>query len=105
MNILKKLGITPGPWIARKGAGWYISADAMPDCAMLVTGKSNEEEKRNTEFIASAPEMLEALLDWCLYWEKHFEPSKIFEHSIFIIEKATGKTWDEIKKLMEVRNV
>lgn len=32
-------------------------------------------------------ELVEALLKWATFWEKEFEPNKLFEHTEFILSK------------------
>ena len=122
MNILKKLGITPGPW------KWGWVEDHMPqlegnveysdmnpilisyDCGC----KTREHDKacplRPTEadrnLIAMAPEMLEALIEFVIdveisYGSKKEDFLKNTKPVINLIEKATGKTWEEIKELLK----
>jgi len=47
-------------------------------------------------------EILEDLINGCLRWEKErFFPNDIYRINIEIIEKASNKTWKEIKALLE----
>lgn len=49
-------------------------------------------------------ELLEALIEWALQWEKQFEPSRLFEETVSVIEKATGLEWEKIKELYELHD-
>ena len=54
--------------------------------------------------IASAPEMLEALIEDIQMYE--FSPGDMHSNSDYvrnksIVKKATGKTWEEIKQLID----
>ena len=55
----------------------------------------------NALVIAAAPEMLEALISWNMWVEEtgEYEGDPTM---IKVIEKATGKSWEEIKGLMNV---
>ena len=106
MKIIEKLGITPGPW------EWVYQPDMLgfdTDEIIIQSGikelarldpemieVSKEEIKPNTRLITTAPDMLEALIDIMklndLLW--------IEERAKVIVEKATGKSWEEIKVLL-----
>jgi len=98
MKLIEKLGITPGPWTSRRGciAGIFDGGMAMYD------GWYNEPDEADLRLMTAAPEMLEALIEltnihpanitgMISWWDKAYE----------IIEKATGKTWAEIKELIK----
>ena len=91
MNIIEKLGITPGPWVYNrfgdKFGGIEIEGDGIYRAPTL------HIDHNDARLIATAPEMLEALI----------RSAKILEHIdlIKIIEKATSKTWEEVKELVE----
>ena len=93
MSIIEKLGITPGPWgIDKKVPGIYDAigpAEVRGEYCSDYWIDCSDEDAR---LIATAPEMLEALI----------RSAKILEHidHIKIIEKATGKTWGEVKELI-----
>lgn len=92
MSIIEKLGITPGPWEVSEDykdtifKPYQIDEDGGVDFAMIA-----ECCKGHGKIISAAPEMLEALID--------FENGKRVDF-IPIIQKATGKTWEEIKELI-----
>ena len=96
MNI-SKLGIVPGPWRVEEKdvmVGEYTLVDS-------VTG--SDQEQRHNQMIATAPEMLEALIEDVQVYE--FEHGTTYNSTIEkntkAIEKATGKPWAEIKALVE----
>jgi hypothetical protein len=73
---------TPGPWMKE---GPWITGNEGETLAQVYS-----EYEADARLIAAAPEMLEALIDACrtIQWEK----------GVKAIEKATGKTWEEIKE-------
>lgn len=104
-DLLEKLEITPGPWEARKqtvNRWWQINGENS------LVGVFNPccNEGRSVHLIASAPEMLEALIDVTFVMEKSSTVggsrggTLAIERHIEIIEKVTGKTWPEIKELL-----
>ena len=97
--MIEKLGITPGPWTVHEIEAKVYAGDN-PVCGMLwpTDARSVYETRRNAELIAAAPEMLEALIELYADWENvdyHVDWIKS------IIVKATGKSWEEIKRLQE----
>jgi len=47
-------------------------------------------------------EMLEALIDFCLRVDRHeVRSKKTYERFKSLIQKATGKSWEEIREMME----
>jgi hypothetical protein len=115
MSIIEKLGITPGPWDFRIIRGVY-------DSEYSIRIPTDDKHQLVMEY---APEMLEALLksirqhyycedtwyscpkapegcandddgDECTCGANDWN-----NYVIGIIEKATGKTWEEIKQLIE----
>jgi MoxR-like ATPase len=87
MSIVEKLGITPGPWRADDyGTVWAGRA--------WVVDTSNDE---NSRLIAAAPELLEALIRRAL--DSEYLSYDDLEADIIIIERATGKSWEEVKNL------
>ena len=77
--MVEKLGITPGPW--------KITSLSEPDLDNFV--------------IAAAPEMLDALIDIAMC---DFEDEEDHKYITDIIEKATGRTWAEVKELIDESN-
>ena len=101
MGILAKLQITPGQWMVYTGHCFPgVNVITKSEWICEVGEAKNDGVRDDARLIAVAPEMLEALIEWCLYWEEHFGPSKRFKHTVYLIEKATGKTWEEIKGLI-----
>lgn len=119
MDIIKKLGITPGPWEITGYFDHLIGVDKTCHQAGIVaelwpnafTRKYNNVDAR---LIAAAPEMLKALITAGNQFREYaLEHTKKGKHEkattnyrmsdicIDAVTKATGKTWDEIKELME----
>lgn len=104
--MIEKLGITPGPWEASTDSQygkkhWAVKGK---EWTVALCGDINDEWEKETGhndsvLIAAAPEMLEALIDRCLLLDK-FRDALAYDHLIRIVEKATGKTWQEIKELL-----
>lgn len=96
MNIIEKLGITNGPWETyndvRHNAPFSVII-GKDGCGLSV----NIENKKNSRLIASAPEMLEALI---MMGMENTSYQKRHDKCREIAEKATGKTWKEIKELL-----
>lgn len=109
MSIIEKLEIHKGPYSVE-----HVDFDEH-----RILAKSENPEYRgicsiaevyrheNALMFAAAPEMLEALIDNVLMIEAipHYLELDSWEYnnriqSIDIIEKATGKTWAEIKELL-----
>ena len=99
MSIIEKLGITPGPWKDSKQTINDIhqirSSNGLVAMVEMHTGKAVH---LNARLIASAPDMLEALTIICLAVED-FVSSDF--GTVKLIEKATGKSWEEIKELIK----
>jgi len=96
MKLIEKLGITPGPWTSRRGciAGIFDGGMAMCD------GWYNEPDEADLRLMTAAPEMLEALITF----RDDISAEAEEESGIYIddiIEKATGKTWAEVKELLK----
>ena len=107
--MIEKFGITPGPWDTN-----------LEDLNDLCIYDSNGEwianldsNIANARLIATAPEMLEALIEIIADCEtsqissafdkegrKYF--FSICQKYITIIEKATGKKWEDVKAITEV---
>ena len=125
MSIIEKLGITPGPWIvaphsindrdieicteseSKMRAGKIYRADWICDLCADNTDGGITRTENNAQLIATAPEMLEALIDdmiktksegWCEVCQSHDHADGC--KKLLAVEKATGKTWSEIKELL-----
>lgn len=108
-DIIKKLGITPGPWSIEKDIykhtiikeEWVIA-----ECTPAI---------EDVSLIAAAPEMLEALIKDLFHYEWEMDidlwgrvaieklgddQKEWFIQRIKIIEKATSKTWEEVRELL-----
>lgn len=94
MGIIEKLDITPGPWYEANSSGHQglvISENTGDNIAVTY-------EKKNAKVIGASLEMLKALIE-VMFDIEDYEISD--ETTILpIIEKATGKTWQEIKELL-----
>lgn len=120
MKLIEKLGITPGPWDLGYGEGltgdrisWDVFLDGV-GCKnkMVRSGKAEvcqinysvDEDKAiaDARLIAAAPQMLESLIEIVAY--DISECGSIDDAGVAcyidIIEKATGRTWEEIKELI-----
>ena len=117
MEIIEKLGITTGPWEYQEWSGSIgIIKDKrnfciVDDCGMESLNLKQSERKANARSISASPEMLEALIETNIILQKLFPTVNIdserdmlqyflFHKNSGIIEKATGKTWQEIKELL-----
>lgn len=105
MSILKKLGITESPWkgafdliIDKSGKETLFKAD--DDCTL-----------QDFKLAKTSPEMLEALIELTIETinskiefygslKTSDEITKCYQETIYIIEKATGKSWNEIQELI-----
>ena len=111
-EFFKKLGIT--------GGDWSISADEDEyrienNAKGFICQHAETSLKANAHLISCAPDMLIALIKSALTYEKYAEihtnkrteegmkkALKNKEMSVYqatVIEKATGKTWEEVKEL------
>ncbi len=105
-SIIEKLGITPGQWKAEHnphlGHHVFESGKYIPIASHI--------SRNDILLIASAPEMLEALIDSVMIAVEieqalgnhlsEFKEDMKSDKRIQAIEKATGKSWEEIKELL-----
>lgn len=131
MSIIEKLGITPGPWghsdgygkvYAKRIGGVGMTKQIMTVCDIRGWGvlsyngeeKATAEQRSNETLISAAPDMLEALIRTAfiletseaindVIWFEDDSPvhETLWERCVNIIEKATDKTWEEVKELIE----
>lgn len=97
-SIIEKLGITPGPWVLPKNVWGTVYAGA-EEYGMIATGVSGPNNAGNMQLIAAAPEMLDELIKWCSAYEDEYDC--VDENTVVIIQKATGKSWEEIQELID----
>ena len=97
-----KLKHTPGPWFVLKDAlEWNIchkpkvlqGTPAGYPVARCPTSIKNA--KANARLIAAAPEMLDALITMCDILN---DSGNDWVNAEKLIEKATGKTWEELNR-------
>ena len=91
---MNKIGITPGPWrVERTGDNMpYIETeDGEENIACIMSFNDPGGVEANARLISAAPELLEAVIGFrqMLTRSEYLDP---------IIEKATGKPWEEIKE-------
>ena len=99
-KLTEKLGITPGPWIIASGDVNYIGD---PDWFYRICAVSSHRKyPNNQKLIATAPEMLEALIELALIFGNMTdeEAGDLLGPTVKVIEKATSKSWQEIKELL-----
>lgn len=86
---------TPGPWIAKKGAGWFVTrphaverreaaiAVGMTPATSLVgspTSDKGDECEANARLMAAAPDLLECLNNWIELADSAIEEMGIGPH-------------------------
>lgn len=100
MGIIKDLGITEGPW---KNSPFKIVIDENLTGEICNYNSDDREDSVNTsngKLIATAPEMLEALIECVETFGGGTENGQTFWLTK-IIQKATGKNWEEVKELIK----
>jgi hypothetical protein len=106
MGILEKLKITPGPWYwtwsEEEGSLYPPSPDgihAANEGILEYVPRNTTLLERHKDLIAAAPEMLEALIKEALQAESEWGRAQMETEEA--IEKATGRTWREVKEIIE----
>jgi hypothetical protein len=103
-----KSDFTDGEWITKR-IGDIISIETKSTNICDVFFAWNPESKANARLISCAPEMIKALIEQniriekiCKYVKNEITGllSDIFFENIDIIEKATGKKWEDIWNCM-----
>ena len=114
---MSKLNYTKGKWqvlpeevdkdyIRVRGTcigGRYKIANVPTPTYDNVHERESDETRANARLIAAAPEMLEALIESVIFIENVSEGMDIsnlkhYQNKVAIIEKATGKSWEEVVK-------
>lgn len=104
MDTLEKLGCTPGPWratIARRS--YCVMLGDSETTAVCITGHTDDPKGKHSAedalLIAACPDAYEAMITFCLRVERHEARSRgTYAQFVVILEKAFGKSWEEIKE-------
>lgn len=91
---MRKLNHTPGPLRAIREGHFssIIPVNGGPDVGQIL-------KREDAVLYAAAPEILEALIEGVKVYGDNFDDIEQCEHihnSIKIIERATGKKWEEL---------
>lgn len=115
---IDKLGITPGPWKVSGAYDHIVYQEGNEDPRAVICEswerRSNQKAKpENINLIAAAPEMLEALIAEWFFLDKFLGSNASLIDGFWYgnmckrqediqreIEKATGKSWEEVKELV-----
>lgn len=102
-GIIEKLGITPGPWTP-------TAFEVPHKCIILHMPNMKSPLKQipgtDDRLCACAPEMLETLITEAVEEVNRMNDNPMLSgmkkepRNKKLIEKATGKTWEEIKRLL-----
>ena len=110
MSIIEKLGITPGPWSKTKDLhdpdvciydsknNWLANVGG----GEIVNDSEDPISHANAKLIAAAPEMLMSIIGMvdCAETNSMHKAAKILELMKEVAEKATGKSFEQIKELI-----
>lgn len=104
-TVIEKLGITPAPWrfIEGKKIHHITSDTAMiikTNRDPVVLDRTWDRQTRDHQLIASAPDMLEALIEQVGLLENS-EFQKSYEKLKRVVEKATDMSWEEVKEIIK----
>jgi hypothetical protein len=111
-SMIEKFGITPGPW------EWHIHEywDSLQhNCKVVLDdgsagGEYNPSivhDEPNAKLIAAAPDLLEVLIEVMAraeYWSEYYVPVGIHDRIKNAVEKATGRTAEEVKEIYNARD-
>jgi hypothetical protein len=115
-KMLKKFGITTGSWeCGDKSKGESnlmiycddVTGQRIADCTNKYTWHSIKEKEANARLIASAPDMLKALIHSTIELEifaDHYDMDStrfFIKNNIVVIEKSTDISWEQIKIIIE----
>ena len=96
MNIIEKLRITKAPWNVPE-----INSDCVwSDSANKVVCYDIQNHELDAKLIASAPDMLKFLINMAFCLDRIGKGLEDQSELKLLVEKATGKTWKEIKDLL-----
>lgn len=104
MSIIEKLNINTGQYVVRKRTDESFDSPFVEYSinAHFPWGEQNLacgiENPNTARLFAAAPEILKALI-WALS-VNGYDYQQVWQKHIAIIEKATGKSWAEIKELL-----
>ena len=92
-----KFDFTDGEWIVNgENDSIYVNGKAI--CFFFDKLEYDCENKQaNARLISKAPEMLEALIELFIEFEK--DGQMVSDHIVKLIEEATGKKWEEINEI------
>jgi hypothetical protein len=99
--MIEKLGITPGPWETN---GHGVQTKEIRQTLVrhiCVAPEDYDSTLHDIYLISAAPEMLEVLIN---IFDGIQQDGDVLKRDIYqmkdIIEKATGRTWEEVKELI-----
>lgn len=106
-NTIEKLGITQGPYIYRSGSNNCYDTIYAPNAGGgnggLVCTIGQYENSKDVNMFLYAPILLETLIDQCRLLEDmgYLAVDISEDHPLRVIEKSTGKSWGEIRMIVE----